>query len=145
MKRLLPSAFVILALASGSILPAAETKPAAPAAKTAAKPSVAGNYSGTWTGKDQSTGSLNIKLTRDASATWVAEAKFTLQGNEVPTTTKAVAVEGGRLELTIGWQAEGTSAQTKLTGTLSGNVLEGTYDSTISEATASGTWRVTRT
>jgi hypothetical protein len=144
MKRLFPSAILLLAFASGSILPAAETKAAAPAAKPAAKSTVAGDYTGTWTGKDQATGSLSIKLKQDASATWVAEAMFTFQGNEVPTKTKELVVNGSKLELTISWQAEGTAAQTTLTGALSGNVLEGTFGSTISESTASGTWRVTR-
>lgn len=135
---------MLIAIASGSVLPAAETKPAAPASNLAAKSGIAGEYSGTWTGKDQSTGSLSLKLKQDPSATWVAEVMFTLQGNEVPAKTKELVVIGSKLELTISWQAEGTAAQTKLTGALSGNVLEGTYESTISEATAAGAWRVTR-
>jgi len=145
MKRFFTSAILILGFAAGSILSAAETKPAAPSATPAAESTVAGDYTGTWTGKDQSTGALTIKLKQDASATWVAEAMFTLQGNEVPTKTVAVSVEGAKVELTFSWQAEGTAAQTKLIGALAGNVLEGTYDSTISESTATGKWQVTRT
>jgi len=139
MNRLFPSLLLLLSLAGSVTLPAAETTPA-PAAAT----SVVGEYAGKWKGKDEAGGDLRIKLKQDANAVWIAEAVFTFQGSEVPAKTKAVAVNGTKLELTIGWEIDGTAAQSKLTGALSGNVLEGTFDSTTSESSASGTWRVTR-
>jgi hypothetical protein len=141
MNRLLLSALLVTALVGSSVLPAADSKPAA--GSPAARPALVGEYAGKWKGRDDAGGELRIKLKQDAAG-WIAETVFTLQGNEVPTKTKALAVDGSKLELTIAWEAEGTAAQTKLVGALNGNVMEGTYESTISESSASGTWRVTR-
>jgi len=145
MKRLFPSTLLALALSVIPALPAAETKSAPPAAgKATAGPALAGEYAGVWKGKEESTGALRIKLKPGTAAAWAAEAWFTFEGAEVATTMKSIRVEGAKIEMVFGWLIQGTAAQSTLTGELTGDVLEGKYESTSEEGAASGTWKVMR-
>ena len=145
MKRLFPATLLALALSVLPSLPAAETKSAPPVAgKATAKPALAGEYAGNWKGKEESTGALRIKLKQDEAAAWAAEAWFTFEGAEVATTMKSIRVEGTKIEMVFGWLIQGTAAQSTLTGEVTGDVLEGKYESTSQEGAASGTWKVKR-
>ena len=146
MKRNLPATLLALTLLMLPSLPAAETRAAPPptAGKSAAKPSVAGEYAGSYTGKNDTSGALRIKLKQDGAG-WVAEAVFTFEGAEVPTKMKSVQVEGSKVEMVFAWEVQGTVASSKLNGDWSGDKLEGKYESTSAEGAASGTWSVTRT
>ena len=146
MKRLLPATLVATVVLGLPCLPAAETKSAPPAAagKTAAHPSLAGEYTGTWKGLNEATGALRLKFRPDGTAAWVAEAWFTFEGTEVTTKLKSVEVMGTKLEMVFAWEVQGTAAQSKLSGEWTGDVLEGKYESTTHEGAATGTWKVTR-
>jgi hypothetical protein len=145
MKRLFPSAILILVALALPALPAAETKSAPPAArKSAPAPAIAGEYTGHWKGQNEATGALRINLQQDAAGAWVAKAWFTFEGAEVATTMKSVKVEGPKVEMAFAWVVQGTAAQSQLTGKWSGSSLEGTYENTSQEGPASGTWKVTR-
>lgn len=145
MKSLSPLALLCLSVLALMPLSAADTKPGRAAAeKPAATASLAGEYTGTWKGRDESTGALRIKLKPEGATAWVAEAWFTFEGNEVATKLKSIEVAGAKLEMVFAWEVQGTAAQSKLSGTWAGDVLEGKYESTTHEGAASGTWKVTR-
>jgi hypothetical protein len=145
MKRLLPSTFLALIVLSVLSLPAAETKSVPPAAvgKTATSPALAGEYTGNWKGRDETTGAFRLKLRQDGAA-WVAEAWFTFEGNEIATKMKSVEIDGSKVEMVFAWEVQGTAAQSKLSGEWTGEALEGKYENTSQEGPASGTWKLTK-
>lgn len=143
MNRLLPSTFLILCLATGSAVPAAETKPAAASAKEAV--SFAGEFSGQWMGDNGTSGVLKLTFKPGKDAAMTMEAMFTFEGADVPTTTKTIQIEGSKITTVFAWLVQGTAATSKLVGELKGDRLEGTYESTTAEGGAKGTWKVART
>jgi hypothetical protein len=145
MKHRLRSTLLAIVVLVVPVLPAAETKSAPPAGpgKAAASTLLAGEYTGTWNGRGESSGALRIKLKQEGGA-WVAEAGFTFEGNEVVTKVTSVQVEGARVEMVFAWEIQGTAAQSKLSGEWSGAVIEGKYENTTQEGPANGTWKVTR-
>jgi hypothetical protein len=148
MKRLVSSILIALSLVvvAGPTAFAAEKKKkkSEAAAAAAAKPALAGKYTGEWKGKEDSSGALRISFKQDDAGAWSAEAAFTFEGNEVPVKTKSLKVEGEKVEVVFEWSIQGTNGQSKLTGELKGNKLEGKYDSNVAEAASSGTWSLTR-
>jgi len=142
MKKILTSALLAMFIATGNAALSAETKPSAAAAKT--NPSLAGEYSGKWRGENETSGALTLKFSQGTDSAWTMEASFTFEGSNVPTTTKSVRFEGNKLETEFAWDVQGTAASSKLTGVLTGDRLEGTYDSTTSEGAGKGKWNVTR-
>jgi hypothetical protein len=145
MQRLPLTVLLSLSLCVLPPLAAASAKSAPPpAGKSALSASVAGEYTGTWSGREESTGALRIKLWQDASAVWLAEVMFTYEGADVPTTMKSVKVEGTKVELVFSWVVQGTAAESRVTGELTGDVLEGIYQNTTQEGPARGTWKVKR-
>lgn len=144
MKSLFSSTLFSLSLLGLSPLSAADTKSAPPAApEKAAAASLAGEYNGSWKGREETTGALRLKLKPDGAG-WTAEAWFTFEGTEVATKLKSIEVTGAKLEMTFAWEVQGVAAQSKLTGEAAGDVLEGKYESTTHEGAAHGTWKVTR-
>ena len=114
-----------------------------PAAASAAKATLAaGTYTGSWRAQDESTGKLRLKFSQGADQKWQAEAMFTYEGAEVPTATKVLKVEGGRVELTFSWEVQGVNASSTLKGEIQAGTLSGTYQSTVNEAASSGRWTV---
>lgn len=143
MKKILPSTFLIVCLATASAVFAAETKPAAASAKTAG--SFAGEFAGEWLGDNGTGGALKLTFKPGKDAAMTMEASFTFEGANVPTTTKSLQVEGSRITTVFAWLIQGTAATSKLVGELKGDRLEGTYESTTAEGGAKGTWKVART
>lgn len=133
-------ALLLLGLSLLAPLPAAE-KPAAPAATTAAT-LAPGTYLGSWRAQDESTGTLRLKFSQGADQKWQAEAMFTYEGAEVPTATKVLKLEGGRVELTFSWEVQGVNASSTLKGEIQAGTLSGTYQSTVNESASSGRWTV---
>ena len=131
---------LLLSLSLLAPLHAAE-KPAAPAAAAAAS-LAAGTYVGSWRAQDESTGNLRLKFSRGADQQWKAEATFTYEGAEVPTATKTLKLEGGRVELTFSWEVQGVNASSTLKGEIQAGTLSGTYQSTVNEAASAGRWTV---
>lgn len=147
MKRLVSSLLIALSLvivAGPTAIAAEKKKKKADAAAATAKPALAGKFTGEWKGKEDSSGALRITFKQDDAGAWSAEAAFTFEGNEVPVKTKSLKVEGEKVEVVFEWQIQGTNGQSKLTGELKGNKLEGKYDSNVAEAASSGTWSLTR-
>ena len=146
MKRRFPASFLAITLLGLPVLSAAETKsaPPAPTGKAAIASALAGEYTGAWKGRDETTGALRIKLKPDGAAAWTAEAWFTFEGTEVATKLKSMEVTGAKLEMVFAWEVQGVAAQSKLSGESAGDVLEGKYESTTHEGAAHGTWKVTR-
>jgi hypothetical protein len=137
---------VFVTLLFGAAL-AAETNSAPPAAgNSAAKSSLAGKYSGKWQGPEDSGGELRVTLKQDDSASaWIAEARFTYEGVEIPTTMKGVVIEGTRkVRLVFTWQIQDTPGQSAMVGELNGDTLKGTYETTGPAGNSKGTWSVTR-
>lgn len=124
-------------------LSAAEAR-AAVAAPAKSAGSLAGEYAGKWKGENEVSGNLRLKLSQGADGKWAADATFSYEGAEVPTTTKSVKVEGGTLELVMAWEIQGVSSSTKLTGELKEGSLQGKYESATAESAASGTWSAKR-
>ena len=136
-------AVVTLCFSCPGILFAVDAAPAAPKSATApAATSMAGSYVGTW-GNGTDGGQLRIKLAQDASV-WSAEVSFTVGETLVPGKVSSLAVAGNKLEMVVDWQVEGSSGQSRITGELSGEKLDGLYDSKTSDGTSNGTWSVTR-
>lgn len=131
---------LLLSLSLLAPLPAAE-KPAAPAAAAAAT-LAAGTYVGSWRAQDDSTGNLRLKFSQGADHQWKAEATFTYEGAEVPTATKTLKLESGRVELTFSWEVQGVNASSTLKGEIQAGTLSGTYQSTVNEAASAGRWTV---
>lgn len=131
---------LLLSLSLLAPLPAAE-KPAAPSVAAAAT-LAAGTYVGSWRAQDESTGTLRLKFSQGADQKWQAEAMFTYEGAEVPTATKVLKLEGGRVELTFSWEVQGVNASSTLKGEIQAGTLSGTYQSTVNEAASSGRWTV---
>lgn len=131
---------LLLSLSLLAPLPAAE-KPAAPVAAATAT-LAPGTYVGSWRAQDESTGTLRLKFSQGADQKWQAEAMFTYEGAEVPTATKALKLEGGRVELTFSWEVQGVNASSTLKGEIQAGSLSGTYQSTVNEAASSGRWTV---
>jgi hypothetical protein len=132
---------LLLSLSLLAPLSAAERPAAAPAA--AAKATLAaGTYTGSWRAQDESTGKLRLKFSQGADQKWQAEAMFTYEGAEVPTATKVLKVEGGRVELTFSWEVQGVNASSTLKGEIQAGTLSGTYESTVNEAASAGRWKV---
>jgi hypothetical protein len=133
-------AFSLLAPAS---LNAAEAR-AAVAAPAKPAQSLAGEYAGKWKGENEVSGNLRLKLSQDKEGKWSADAAFSYEGAEVPTTTKSVKVDGGTVELVMAWEIQGVSSSTKLMGELKDGSLQGKYESATSESAATGTWSAKR-
>jgi uncharacterized protein involved in outer membrane biogenesis len=146
MNRLLPITVFGLSVLGGARLTAAEMKPAAPSpiAAVAEKSPLAGQFTGKWKSSSERSGELRVKLTQDAAATWSAEASFSYDQKQVPMKMKTVRVDGAKVEMAFDWDVDGTAAQSKLSGELTGDTLKGTYETSGAAGNTSGTWSVTR-
>jgi hypothetical protein len=147
MRVLLLLALVSLLVLVCPMISAAEPKSPPPTAgNPVATTSLAGKYSGTWKGPENSGGDLRVTLTREeGGSAWSAEAMFTFEGAEIPTTMKGVTIEGtSRIRLVFTWQIQDTPGQSAMTGELSGDTLQGTYETTGPAGNSKGTWSVTR-
>lgn len=131
-----------LSLSSLSAAPSATAPlPLAPVA-TAATP-LSGAYAGKWRGHDDASGTLKLTLKQDGT-TWTAEASFTVEDASITPKVKTVKVEGGKVELTFGWEYRGTAQETTLIGEAVADTLSGRYESKTSSDSTSGTWTVKR-
>ncbi len=103
-----------------------------------------GRYAGDWTG-GAAAGDLRFTLTR-AGEEWKCEAVFTLGGQEVPTTTKRVKVDGAKFEVEYEFDLQGNKLKSTLTGQLDGQALSGKYSTVDSGGGAvdEGSWKVSR-
>jgi hypothetical protein len=144
MKDLLRFALVALSVCASPLAWTAEKKPETPGSvRPAAKPSIAGHYSGKWQSTADAAGDVRITLKQDG-ATWVAEVTFTFEGAEIPTKMKTVEVDGAKIQLVYDWAIQGTTGQSKLSGELTGDTLHGKFEGKSSEGTTTGTWTVKR-
>lgn len=135
----------LMSLTAGfSTLPAADAGSAAPPA-TAATRGFEGRFEGWWRGPDDTTGDLRLTFRREGETRWSAEATFTFEGREYPTRTKSLRIDGPNLELVFEWSAEGHPAQSRVTGQLEGDKLEGTYETSGGAGETRGRWHATRT
>ena len=119
------------------------------AAETAAKPAATkaafkGAFAGKWQGQNNISGVLKLDFKAGADSKLGADVLFVYEGTDVHAQTKSLKVEGEKIELVITWEIQGTSASTKLVGTLKGNDIAGTYESTAAEEPATGKWSVSR-
>jgi len=139
--KLLPLV-ALLALAFSVVSPvlAAETS----AKPTAAKAAFNGAFTGKWQGQNNIGGVLKLDFKSGTDAKLGADVLFVYEGTDVRAQTKSLKVEGEKIELVITWEIQGTFASTKLVGTLKGNDIAGTYESTAAEEPATGKWSVSR-
>ena len=139
MKTLCLSAILALSLVGSPMLPAAETKPVPPSAEgsATAKSALAGQYVGKWKGADDASGELRITLKRDDAGAWIAESSFT-------TKMKSIEVDGAKVRIVFDWEVQGAAGQSKVTGELTGDTLQGTYATSGAIGESSGTWQVKR-
>ena len=134
---------VVLALALSMVSPAL-------AAETSAKPAATnpaafkGAFTGKWQGQNSTGGVLKLDFKSGADSKLGADVLFVYEGTDVRAQTKSLKVEGAQIELVITWEIQGTAASTKLVGSLKGNDIAGTYESTAAEEPARGTWIVSR-
>jgi hypothetical protein len=134
---------VLLALALSMVSPAL-------AAETSAKPTATnpaafkGAFAGKWQGQNNTGGVLKLDFKPGADAKLGADVLFVYEGVDVRAQTKSLKVEGDKIELVITWEIQGTFASTKLVGSLKGNDIAGTYESTAAEEPAKGKWMVSR-
>ncbi len=131
--RLLATACVAVLVLLSSLVFATE-KPMAPA--------LAGSYVGTWNGPSNTHGDLRFTLKQEADR-WTADAVFSYENSDVPTTVKSVTVDGAKVVMVYDWKIEDTPGQSTLTGEFADGKLSGTYR-TQTETPSSGTWSVTR-
>jgi hypothetical protein len=143
--HLFVAATALTASLTCSSLSAAPSAPApspkAPVASSAT--ALAGEYAGKWRGHDDASGNLKLKLKQDGAA-WTAEASFTVEDASITPKVKTVKVEGGKVELTFGWEFRGTTQETTLIGEAAADTLSGRYESKTSSESTSGTWTVKR-
>ncbi len=132
----------LLALAFSVVSPviAAETS----AKPTAAKAAFNGAFTGKWQGQNNIGGVLKLDFKSGTDAKLSADVLFVYEGTDVRAQTKSLKVEGEKIELVISWEIQGTFASTKLVGTLKGNDIAGTYESTAAEEPATGKWSGSR-
>ena len=133
----------LLALALSVISPvvAAESSAKPAAVKVAA---LKGTYTGKWQGQNNIGGVLKLDFKSGAEAKLGADVLFVYEGTDVHAQTKSLKVDGNKIELVITWEIQGTVASTKLVGTVKGNDIAGTYESTAAEEPATGKWSVSR-
>ena len=74
----------------------------------------------------------------------MAEASFTFEDASIATKVKSIKVEGAKLEIIFEWEIQGTPGESKLTGELAGDKLQGTYASKTASSNSNGTWTATR-
>jgi len=133
-------ALIALAISVVSPVIAAETS----AKPTAAKAAFNGAFTGKWQGQNNIGGVLKLDFKSGTDAKLGADVLFVYEGTDVRAQTKSLKVEGEKIELVITWEIQGTFASTKLVGTLKGNDIAGTYESTAAEEPATGKWSVSR-
>ncbi|MEI6052320.1 MAG: hypothetical protein WCQ44_06430 [Opitutaceae bacterium] len=133
----------LLALAFSAVSPflAAETSTKPTSTKAAA---FKGAFAGKWQGQNNTGGVLKLDFKSGADAKLGADVLFVYEGTDVHAQTKSLKVEGDKIELVITWEIQGTFASTKLVGTLKGNDIAGSYESTAAEEPAKGKWSVSR-
>ena len=141
MKHLLPATLLAFSLCLSPAARAADAKTAPPSA--AARTSVAGQYKGEWKSSAETAGELTIKLKQEG-ATWSAEAMFTFEQADVRTKMKTVEIEGAKVVLVFDWEIQGTPGESTITGELSGDTLQGTFETKSREGSTKGTWKVKR-
>jgi major membrane immunogen (membrane-anchored lipoprotein) len=103
----------------------------------------AGDYAGQWTSSDGGTGKLSLSLKKQANSPWEAKVSFTFEGDEVPTITKSIEVNGTHVLLTDEFEDQGNKRDVELTGDLAGDILQGTYKFTMGDGKP-GTWKANR-
>lgn len=145
MKRPLPFLLALSLLAFSPSAVFAEKTPAAAAdpARSAAKGGLAGQYAGSWKGDAEGLGDLRITI-RQADGKWVAESVFTFEGAEIPTKLKSLEADGAKVLLIFDWEIQGSAGQSRLTGELKDDQLQGKYETTGAAGNSTGTWSVKR-
>jgi hypothetical protein len=112
----------------------------------AADPIGAGKYSGKWEGTSGGSGEFLIKLTPAEDGKWSGEISFTLGGQEVKCTIKALTVDGSKVHAVYTFDLQGNDLESTVDGELSGKKLGGTYKTrTVGDGSAvdEGTWETT--
>jgi hypothetical protein len=132
-----------LAFASPSV-PLTAADSSASSTPSSAKASLNGDFKGRWKGQDESSGDLRITFAPGTDSSLTARAIFTYEGTDVPTQTKELKIDGGRIELAFSWQVQGVTATSRLKGDIKGDKLEGTYESSTAEGAATGSWSVSK-
>ena len=108
----------------------------------AAEPQVAGEYSGSWSGNDGSTGNIDIALVDSVADSWSAEVQLWADGDSIPVTMKSVAIDGSKVEIVFDFRAEGQTSTVKLKGAVTSKFLVGGYEvlNRKGRVSSSGTW-----
>jgi hypothetical protein len=145
MKRHLALTILALSVSGSQLLTGADSVSPRPpsSAKPAEQASIAGKFVGKWKSSKDANGELRIKFTQ-ASATWTAEASFFFEGAEIPSKMKEIQVNGSKVHLVFDWEINNTAGQSKLSGELTGDTLQGTYETSGPAGASEGTWSVKR-
>ncbi|MEJ6602982.1 MAG: hypothetical protein ACKVI3_10125 [Verrucomicrobiia bacterium] len=108
----------------------------------AAEPQVTGEYSGSWSSNDGSTGNIDIALVDSVADSWSAEVKLWADGDSIPVTMKSVAIDGSKVEIVFDFRAEGQTSTVKLKGAVTSKFLVGGYEvlNRKGRVSSSGTW-----
>lgn len=104
--------------------------------------SLAGKYTGTWTGA-QSSGAIKVALAQGDKGAWNADVSFTLGDQDVKCNVVSVKVDGEKVVLVYDFSVSGFEAQSTITGQLKGATLEGTYSTKGADGSHvdDGTWK----
>jgi hypothetical protein len=87
--------------------------------------SVAGKYTGKWTGSSAG-GGFTMSL-ESAGDDWKAEVAFTIADNEVKTKVTALKIEGAKVEIKYEFDLGGNILESTIRGELSGDRIAGKY------------------
>lgn len=105
----------------------------------------AGNYKGKWNGMSAS-GDFQLKL-EQSSGDWKATVQFTFADTAIPTKVKAVAVDGGHIDVTYDFDLAGNKLESHLEGEMKDGLLKGKYKTKAladGSGVDEGTWEAKR-
>lgn len=103
-----------------------------------------GIFNGRWESAGAAGGNLRFTITEAEDKKLSALSSFTFNDTDVHAKTESLVIDGDKFTIILDWEIQSTSGTTKLTGTLVGDQIKGTYINNPSEEPATGTWSVTR-
>lgn len=104
---------------------------------------LAGSYTGTYSGASGSDGAISLTLKPGKDGAWEGTAGFTLGGQDVKCKTINLKVDGNQLEMTYEFDLQGTALRSTITGIRKGDTMEGTYVTRTTDGGGvdEGTWK----
>ena len=108
---------------------------------------VAGRFKGDWSSNGSgASGAIELTIKPGPDADKTSQATFTLAGSEVKTKVRTLHIAGDEIEMSYEFGTESTQLVSKLKGKLAGEMLTGTYQTTIAgqdEKVDEGTFKAT--